>query len=367
MKTPTPAPKIKSTPGSTLAFSPTKVAIIGTGAVGTATAFACIMRKVAPELMLYDINTSRAHGQVLDLEDASSFLGSSSLSSCSYAQDTPRFSSTTKTPQDCGQADIIVVAAGNPQAPGESRDNLLYHNQLILKDILTKISPIKPTAIMIMVTNPVNLMTALAQKLSGLPPNQVIGTGTILDTARLRTAIKKALQHHQQLEEGYAENESGFIESSIHANVIGDHGDKQVALWSTATVGGYPLTSFNAFKLLNTQIEVAKSSAAKVYEIIEHKTASSFGIAVIIAEIIDTIASNKKAVLPLSVYSKRYDVCLALPVVLSANGIGTIIYPQMNEREQAALDEYVRANRAICAPFFHPRGPKGIFQEEARL
>ncbi|KAI1316231.1 hypothetical protein EDD11_010278 [Mortierella claussenii] len=355
-----------SNPHSVLA--PAKVAIIGAGDVGASTAFACVMRAVAQEILLYDINTSLAHGHVLDLEDASSFLGSSSIASCSHSSHTSCYSSATATAQDCGQADIIVITAGYRNAPGESREQVLHRNQAVLQDILVKISPIKSSAILLMVTNPVNIMTALAQKLSGLPLNQVFGTGTILDTIRLRSAIKKRFQQEQQDHEGCPEHDAGLSESSIQANVIGDHGDKQVALWSAATIGGYPLTSFKAFEMLNVQADVARQGTSRVYEINEHKLGSSFGIAVIVAEIISTIFSNRRTVLPLSVYSDRYDACLSLPVILGAHGVGKIIYPQMDTKEQAALTEYIRTNRETCAPYLHPRDPSvNVQQFEAKL
>ncbi|KAF9366129.1 hypothetical protein BGX34_005892 [Mortierella sp. NVP85] len=318
-----------------------KVAIIGTGSVGSSIAFACLMRSVAPELLLYDINTGFAHGQVLDLED-SVYLSSANLASCSYDQDTPPQSTMTATAQDCGQADIIVVTAGFRQAPGESRDELLSRNVFVLRDVFTRIAPIKSSAIVIMVTNPVNIMTWLAQKLSGLPPNQVFGTGTVLDTMRLRTAIKRTFRQEGGDFEGFSEN-------SINAYVIGDHGDKQVALWSSATVGGAPLTSFKPFEQLGTRVDVATRTTNRIYEIIKHKDASSFGIASIVADLIQAILTNKQTVLPLTVYSERYNACIALPTVLSAKGVGPAIYPQMDTKEQAALEAYVQDNRDTCA------------------
>ncbi|KAF9969499.1 hypothetical protein BGZ65_011879 [Modicella reniformis] len=250
----------------------------------------------------------------------------------------------TATAQDCGQADIIVIAAGHRQAPGESRDQLLSRNVSVIQDVFARIAPIKSSAIIIMVTNPVNIMTWLAQKLSGLPSNQVFGTGTVLDTMRLRTAIKKTFQQ----QEGSDGDHEGFAEESIHAYVIGDHGDKQVAVWSSATVGGFPLTSFKPFEHLSAQADVATRTSNRIYEIIKYKDASSFGIASIVADLIQCILGNKRTVLPLTVYSERYNACIALPTVLGAKGVGPIVYPQMDAKEQAALEAYAQINRDTC-------------------
>ncbi|KAG0082749.1 hypothetical protein BGZ92_011438 [Podila epicladia] len=213
------------------------------------------------------------------------------------------------------------MTAGYNNGPGESRDTLIHRNELILKDVLGKMQPIKSSAIFIMVANPVNILTFMAQKLTGLPPSQVFGSGTYLDTIRLRNTIRKTLD---------------VSDASIQAYVVGDHGDQQVALWSSATVGGQPLLSFAEFEHMNTS-KIAHQCSRKVYSIIEYKGGSSFGIGAIIAEVIECINLNKKSVIPLTVYSDRYDACLSLPAVLGVNGIERIIYPQMNATEDAAL------------------------------
>ncbi|CAO3573111.1 unnamed protein product [Mortierella alpina] len=332
-----------------------KVAIIGAGIVGSAVAFACLMRSVASDFLIYDIDTSVAHGQVLDLEDAT-FISSATIASAAYPS-SPGYSTTTATAQDCGQADIIVMTAGHRQAPGESRDELLHRNELILRDVLTKIAPIKSTAILLMVANPVNILTCLAQKLSGLPPSQVLGSGTYLDTVRLRTAIKKTFLTSSNGDLGVAEN-------CVNALVVGDHGDKQVAVWSSATVAGQPLTTFAEFEQMNTQAEIASATTNRIYDIIEHKGASAYGIAAVVSELILAIFANKRIVVPLTVYSERYDACLSLPVMLGSRGVGQIFYPQMSTKEEQSLLEYVKANQAICERYRHIRGANATEYEE---
>ncbi|KAF9585992.1 hypothetical protein BGW38_010591 [Lunasporangiospora selenospora] len=306
-----------------------KVAIIGTGIVGASVAFACLMRGVASEYLLYDLDESLAWGHTLDLED-SAFISSAELRAIQRTN-----------AQECGQADIIVIAAGYRQGPGETRDMLLTRNENILKDVIHCISPIKSSAIVIMATNPVNILTDLAQRLTGLPRSQVFGSGTYLDTIRLRTAIKKALQGEVE-------------ESSIQAYVLGDHGDKQVAIWSSATIAGTTLTSFEELEHMITREKIAHATATKIYEIIEHKGASSYGIAAVVTELILAITMNKRTVIPLTVYSERYDACLSLPSVLGVRGIERIFYPAMNPKEQALLEDYVMCNRVICAKYRIP-------------
>ncbi|KAF9318271.1 hypothetical protein BG003_011581 [Podila horticola] len=297
-----------------------QMAIIGAGSVGSAIAFACLMRSVVSELLINDFNPKVCQGQVLDLQDAA-------------------FVSNTKvrigTPKECGQADIIVITAGARQRPGESRDELVQRNQDILKSVLDGMQPIKSTAILMLVANPVNVLTCMAQKMSGLPPHQVIGTGTYLDSIRFRVAMKERLR---------------VSESSVHAYVVGDHGDKQVAVWSSATIGGKPLLSFEELQGVN-QDEVAHQVAHKAYGIIDLKGATSFGIAAVVSDLALCITLNKLSIIPLSTYCERFDACLSFPVSLGNNGVEKIVYPEMNEKELALVQASAEATRKVCSKF----------------
>ncbi|KAG0014157.1 hypothetical protein BGZ82_001881 [Podila clonocystis] len=297
-----------------------QMAIIGAGSVGSGIAFACLMRSVVSELLINDFNAKVCEGQVLDLQDAA-------------------FVSNTKvrvgTPKDCGQADIIVITAGARQRPGESRDELVQRNEDILKSVLEGMQPIKRTAILMLVANPVNVLTCMAQKMSGLPPHQVIGTGTYLDSIRFRGAMKERLR---------------VSESSVHAYVVGDHGDKQVAVWSSATVGGKPLLSFEELQGVD-QDKVAHKVAHKAYGIIDLKGATSFGIAAVVSELALCITLNKLSVIPLSTYCERFDACLSFPVSLGNNGVEKIVYPEMNEKELALVQASAEATRKVCSKF----------------
>ncbi|KAG9062586.1 hypothetical protein KI688_004888 [Linnemannia hyalina] len=294
-----------------------QMAIIGAGSVGSSIAFACLMRSVVSELLINDFNTKVCEGQVLDLQDAA-------------------FVSSTKvrvgTAAECGQADIIVITAGARQKPGESRDQLVLRNEEILRSVLEGLQPIKKTAILMLVANPVNVLTCMAQKLSGLPPHQVIGTGTYLDSVRFRVAVKDCLK---------------VSETSVHAYIVGDHGDKQVAIWSSASIGGKPILAFEEIKKMDRAAEAAKV-AHKAYSIIDLKGATAFGIAAVVSEVALCITLNKLSVVPLSTYCDRFDACLSFPVSLGTNGVESIVYPDMDEHELALVEESAVATRHAC-------------------
>ncbi|KAF9936466.1 hypothetical protein BGZ67_002367 [Mortierella alpina] len=296
------------------------MAIIGAGSVGSSIAFACLMRSVVSELLINDFNAKVCQGQVLDLQDAA-------------------FVSSTKvrvgTPKECGQADIIVITAGARQKPNETRDELVVRNEDILRSVLDGLQPIKPSAILVLVANPVNILTCMAQKLSGLPPHQVIGTGTYLDSIRFRVAMKERL---------------AVSETSVHAYVVGDHGDKQVAVWSSARVGGKPLVSFEELKDIDRDGE-AKKVARKAYGIIDLKGATSFGIAAVVSDLALCITLNKLTVIPLSTYCERFNACLSFPVSLGTNGIERIVYPDMDEKEIAMVEASAKATREACSKY----------------
>ncbi|KAF9925196.1 hypothetical protein FBU30_004976 [Linnemannia zychae] len=297
-----------------------QMAIIGAGSVGSSIAFACLMRSVVSELLINDFNTKICEGQVLDLQDAA-------------------FVSSTKvrvgTPKECGQADIIVITAGARQKPGESRDQLVQRNEVILTSVLQGLQPIKKTAILMLVANPVNVLTCMAQKLSGLPPSQVIGTGTYLDSIRFRVAMKDLLR---------------VSETSVHSYIVGDHGDRQVAIWSSGSIGGKPLLTFPEVQALDRAAE-AENIARKAYKIIDLKGATSFGIAAVVSEVALCITLNKLTVVPLSTYCERFDACMSFPVALGTNGVERIIYPDMDEQELALVESSAVAIREATVKY----------------
>jgi len=283
-----------------------KIAIIGAGAVGSSIAYALILRNVVAEIILVDIDEKRCKGEILDLSDA-------------------LFWSTAKikngNAQDAAQADIIIIAAGARQKPNQPRTELIKTNQSIIAAIIEQIRPINRHAIIIIVTNPVDILTLDAQKFSGLPRNQVFGSGTFLDTQRLCGILSKKLNIAIQ---------------SIDAYILGEHGDTQFPVWSTANIAGIPILNFPQ---INTKVlnQIAEETRKKAYEIISCKGATYYGIAACIATICQTIILNQKLVIPLSCYISSFNICLSMPATLGAEGIEQILPVPLNEIERQQL------------------------------
>ena len=193
-----------------------KVTIIGAGAVGATTAFALLTRGAASEVVLIDINTNKALGEALDIKQATPFIDNCDIYAGSYA--------------DAVDSDVVIITSGIGRRPGQSRLELVQTNVGIIKSIATEIVRVAPNAIYIIVANPVDILTYAFIKYTGLPKSQVFGTGTVLDTIRLRTRLAEIYKVNKQ---------------QVHANVLGEHGDTSFVAWSTATIAGVPLAEFN--------------------------------------------------------------------------------------------------------------------------
>lgn len=278
-----------------------KIAIIGTGFVGAATAYSCLMRNIASELILVDVNETLCKGQALDLSDALSFSDTPYIKVGSYA--------------DAAQADIIIITAGQAQIPGQSRTELLATNKTIISDICTKLTLLNKNAVIVMVTNPVDIMTRLAQKLLDLPMQQVIGSGTMLDSQRLRNLIAQKIQ---------------VAEQSIHAYVIGEHGDSQVAALSCARIAGVPLTQFIPLQELE---KLARKAQQKVYEILTYKKYTNYGVASCVAALCQNILFDNNRIIPVSCYLKQYDLCMSMPTTIGKGGAQQIITVPLSPNE----------------------------------
>ena len=284
-----------------------KIAIIGAGFVGSTTAYALLLKKIVAEIILVDINEIRCRGEILDLSDVLSFDETSQI--------------RAGTPQDAANADIIVIAAGKAQEPNEDRRKLLHVNKAIFDSIFASIKPISPQAIIIIVTNPLDLMTYHAQSLAGLARNQVFGTGTYLDTLRLQGIIAKI---------------AGVAQESVDGYVLGEHGDSQFPAWSSVQIAGIPIEQYPTIQRVDLDT-IAKTVKDKAYEIIACKGSTYFGIATCVARICEAIVFDQKLVVPLSTYIPEYEICLSMPVILGENGIEKIVPIPLNSDEQKKL------------------------------
>lgn len=271
-----------------------KIAIIGAGAVGSTIAYTMMLKNLASEVILIDVNETKEAGEVMDIADALSFVETGCVRGANF--------------RDAASADIIIVTAGAPQKPGETRMDLVDKNKTILKSIFKKVGKIKKSTIVVIVSNPVDVLTYVAQEITGLPKNQVFGTGTSLDTARLQNTLAHQLGANAQNIGGY---------------VLGEHGDSEFVAWSTVTIGG--LAAASLFPTKEGRIAIEESIRQEAYEIINRKGATFYGIAATVTDIVEAIIFNQHKILPLSVRVNDWNgvsgVCLGVPAVLGKNGI----------------------------------------------
>ena len=296
-----------------------KVAIIGCGFVGSSSAFALMQSGLFSEIALLDANKERAEGEALDIFHGTPFA----TGQCKvYASD---YDGIT-------DAGIIIITAGAAQQPGETRLDLVNKNIGIFKQIIPEIAKRDYKGILLVVANPVDILTLAAAKMAGLPESRVIGSGTVLDTARLKTALGEHL---------------GVDSRSMHAFIIGEHGDSEIVAWSSANVSGVPLHDvcemrghFNHEEAMARIADEVKNSA---YEIIEKKKATYYGIAMSVVRICRAIVMNEKSVLPVSsVMHGHYGiegVALSMPAIVGSEGIETHVPIVLNEEEQVKLRE----------------------------
>lgn len=286
-----------------------KIAIVGAGVVGSATAYTLIMQNLASSLILVDINDIKCKGEVLDLSDAASFFTPADIE--------------IGTLQDAGQADIAIITSGVPQKPGQSRIDLLHTNYEIIKNVIHGMKPLNPALIIIIVANPVDILTHLAQQIAGLPTNQVFGSGTLLDTQRLCYSISRTFNIAQE---------------SIHLYVLGEHGDSQFPVWSSATIAGVPLVDFPDIDQQELD-KLADTAKHRAYDIIACKGSTAFGIAACIATYCKAIMLDTKMVMPVSCYREEFDICLSMPAVMGRHGIEQVLVPALNDEEKHKLQE----------------------------
>lgn len=296
-----------------------KITIIGAGAVGATTAFALLTRGAASEVVLIDINTERALGEALDIKQATPFIDNCDIHAGSY--------------EDAVGSDVVVITSGIGRRPGQSRLELVQTNVGIIKQISKDIVKAAPNAIYIIVANPVDILTYAFLKYTGLPKNQVLGTGTLLDTLRLRT----------RLSEIYNVNKK-----QVHANVLGEHGDSSFVAWSTATIAGVPLKEYNesiatAYTLptdyTHEEVETyVKKSGGKI---ISRKGCTVYGVATSSMHIVKTVSGNAGSLMTVStLHDGEYglkDVCLSSLSVVDSTGVKSIVTQKLSDDEMKSL------------------------------
>ena len=293
-----------------------KVGVVGCGFVGSTGAYAMTLRGTPSELVLIDLNANLARAQAEDILHATPFGAPVRVSAGDY-------------PQLKG-AGIVVLACGVGQREGETRLQLLERNVKVFKQVIPQVLEHAPEAVLLVVSNPVDVITQIVTGISKLEPGRVIGSGTILDTARFRALLGEHL---------------GVAPPSVHAYVLGEHGDSEVLAWSSAKVGGVPLTEF-AEQIGQPITPKAKSGIddgvrKAAYRIIEGKGATYHGIGAGIARIVGAIRDDERAVLTVSTVTHDYEgideVSLSLPRVVGAKGVLETLHPSLSKDEDAAL------------------------------
>lgn len=288
-----------------------KVVIIGCGNVGMSYAYALLNQKTrVNELALIDLDEKRIEGEVMDLNHCLPFAPTPmTIKKGSY--------------EDCSDATIVMIAAGANQNPGETRMDLINKNSKIFKEIVTKVMENGFNGIFLIATNPLDVMTYVTWKYSGLPHHKIIGSGTILDTARLRYMISEKLN---------------ISTRNIHAYVIGEHGDSEFIPWSSAQVGTQDIKDFISEEELNQISEKVRNAA---YEIINRKGATYYGIGMCLVRITNAILSDENSIITVSSYDKTNDIFVGGATIINKNGCKERMYIKLNEEETKKLEKSI--------------------------
>lgn len=303
-----------------------KAVMIGCGFVGSATVFSLMQSGLFSEIAMIDADMDKAEGEAMDIGHGIPFAKQMKVYAGSY--------------DDVTDAGIVIVTAGANQKPDETRLDLVNKNVAIFKQIIPEIAKRNFQGILLIVANPVDILTQVAQKLSGLPENKVIGSGTVLDTGRLKHRLGEHL---------------GVDSRSVHAFIIGEHGDSEIAAFSSANVSGVPLNDFCEMRGHYKHDEATKEIAEKVrnsaYEIIQRKRATYFGVAMAVKRICEVIVRDEKSILPVSTAMHGEHgidgVVLSMPCIVGKDGIETKVPIKLSETEEEQLRSSAKVLKTI--------------------
>lgn len=303
-----------------------KCGIIGCGDVGASIAFALMQSRLFNDMILVDINKDKAEGEAMDISHSLPFNKPMDIYQGDYC--------------DLKGAGIIIITAGAAQKPNETRLDLVQKNVAIFKQIIPEIVKFNREAILMVVSNPVDILTWVTLKLSGFPAERVIGSGTVLDTGRFKYLVGKHLNVDPR---------------TVHSYIIGEHGDSEVAVWSSASIGGIPINDFCDIIGYESQKEKRKEIADEVrnsaYEIIKRKGSTYYGIASSAVRICECILRDEHSILPISSLIKKHygidEVCMSIPTIVGENGVEKILDIKLNEEEQRLLEESYQALKKV--------------------
>lgn len=317
----------------------TKIAVVGAGSVGATIAYAAMIRGIAKQIVLFDVNLAKVTAEVLDLNHGLQFAPMARIEGSDDVQ-------------VCGGADVVVITAGAKQGPGQTRMDLAAANADICRKMLPGLLRVAPDAAYLLVTNPVDVMTYVALKLTGLPASRVFGSGTVLDSSRFRYLIAERLRVAVQ---------------SVHAYVAGEHGDSEIPLWSTAAVANVPLHQWavrgHGKLTVRDRTEIFENVKNAAYQIIAGKGATNYAIGLATAKILEAVLHDEQRVLPVSSLLADWrpignpdadpitDVCLSVPSIVDRGGVDVALSVPLNDAEAAGLrasaDRIREAARAL--------------------
>lgn len=303
-----------------------KVAIVGCGFVGSASAFALMESGLFSEMVLIDADQNKAEGEALDISHGLPFAKPMQIYAGGY--------------EDVADAAIIVVTAGAGQKPGETRLDLVKKNVGIFQSIIPQIAKYNKDGILLIVANPVDILTYTAAKLSGFPENRVFGSGTVLDTARFKYLLGEHLSVDSR---------------TVHACIIGEHGDSEIAVWSSANVSGIPINEFcemrGHFEHEASMQRIAENVKNSAYEIIEKKKATYYGIAMSVKRICEAIVRDEKSILPISSIQHNNhgisDIALSMPAIVGRDGVECTVPISLSKEEEDKLKESARTLKEV--------------------
>jgi L-lactate dehydrogenase len=308
-----------------MAIQSNKVAIIGAGSVGATIAYACLLRGVAKHLVLYDVNATRTAAETLDLNHGLQFVPMATVEGSDDIE-------------ICRDAAVVVLTAGAKQQVGQSRMDLAAMNVEVCRSLVPRLLAVAPEAVFLLVTNPVDVITYIALKLSGLPAGRVLGSGTVLDSSRFRYLIAQRLKVAVQ---------------SVHAYIIGEHGDSEIPLWSSASVANVPLHDWavqgHGKMTVRDRTEIFQNVKNAAAQIIAGKGATNYAIGLATAKILESILHDENRVLPVSSLLSDYqgisEVCLSVPSIVNRHGVDTALQVALNPAEDAGLKNSAAAIR----------------------
>jgi len=323
---------VETLAGSTRRRRTTKLGIVGAGAVGATLAYAALMRGVAQNVALFDVNAAKVHAEALDLSHGIQFVPMAHVGGSDDIE-------------VLADSDVIVFTAGAKQKPGQSRLDLAESTIGIMRAILPRLVEVAPDAVHLIVTNPVDVVTYAALQVSGLPPERLFGSGTVLDSSRLRFLLAE---------------HTGVAAQSVHAYVIGEHGDSELPLWSSASIGSVPLLQWRTpdGRIAldeETRSRIATDVVQSAYRVIEGKGATNYAIGLAATRVIEAVLYDERRILPVSSLLDDYygisDVCLSVPAIVHAGGVGDRIEVPMTDEELSGLRASAEAVRGTARRF----------------